>query len=517
MSERPHFIQLEPNEDATSVRDRLSFVRGKRVLLVWPEEGRVLERKLDLVLIQREAMRRAIRLALVTHDASVMKHAQELNISTFETIGESERKRWKRGRSKVFANRYQKPEEEPAPEDLQEVASRVKQDAAPSTLRDTLTRSITYLVVIAIVLGGVYALYPSATVTVTPARSNEVVTVTITADASATDIDIENRIIPMTRLRIEIVENGTIETTGSLALTDTRAAGTVVFVNQTVGAVTIPEGTVVSTSAGTPVQFRTTEETTVPAGNGEQAEVPVEALQDYAGPVGNVGESLINTVVGPLQGAVDVRNLNPTSGGSSQSIAAVTESDLERLVATVRQQIQAQAFTEMQPLLNDTQFIILETLVIAEERDDWKTFSADVGDTTETISLNMRAVVEAAAVDEQFGSQIAFANLSSRIPLGRVVQPNTITYTRGAASALTPDGNVTFDMSANAVVAEPISAGDIQRQLANRPIDQALAFLLNDIDTQPGTVPNLRLSPSWMRRMPLTPFRIRVELLEAPI
>src|SRR6185295_16664358 len=125
MANKAEFIQLESGDDAGSVRDRLSFIRGQRVLLIWPEEGVILVRKLDLVLIQREAMRRAIRLALVTHDTQVIRHAKELNISTFETIGASERSRWQRGRSKVFTNRFQRPKDEPIPDDLKEIASRI--------------------------------------------------------------------------------------------------------------------------------------------------------------------------------------------------------------------------------------------------------------------------------------------------------------------------------------------------------------------------------------------------------
>ena len=76
MATKAEYIQLENADDVGSIRDRLSFLRGQRVLLIWPEEGTILNRKLDLVLIQREAMRRAIRLALVTHDAEVIRHAQ---------------------------------------------------------------------------------------------------------------------------------------------------------------------------------------------------------------------------------------------------------------------------------------------------------------------------------------------------------------------------------------------------------------------------------------------------------
>ena len=58
-------IQLEAADTVVAVRERLARLRGRRVLLVWPADGALFRRKLDLVLIQREAYRRAIQLALV--------------------------------------------------------------------------------------------------------------------------------------------------------------------------------------------------------------------------------------------------------------------------------------------------------------------------------------------------------------------------------------------------------------------------------------------------------------------
>ena len=128
MKSNVEYVQLESGDDATAVRDRLSFIRGRRVLLIWPESGTALRRKLDLVLIQREAKRRAIQLALVTHDEDVIRSAHELGISSFETIGASERKRWKRGRTRIFIQRFHKPDTT-APDDLMDAASRVRPSA----------------------------------------------------------------------------------------------------------------------------------------------------------------------------------------------------------------------------------------------------------------------------------------------------------------------------------------------------------------------------------------------------
>jgi|ADGO01.1.fsa_nt_gi hypothetical protein len=94
---KAEYLQLDTGDDVASVRDRLGFMRGKRVLLIWPEKGSVLTRKLDLVLLQREAMRNNVRLALVTHDPVVIRHANELNISAFETIGKQRTRQMETG------------------------------------------------------------------------------------------------------------------------------------------------------------------------------------------------------------------------------------------------------------------------------------------------------------------------------------------------------------------------------------------------------------------------------------
>jgi len=513
MSERPEFIQLEKSDDVPSVRDRLSFIQGKRVLLIWPEEGTVLTRKLDLVLIQREAMRRAIRLALVTHDAQVIKHAEELNISTFETIGASEKSRWRRGRSKVFAARFQRPEDTPDPDELKPVASRVRtEEAEDSKKRFRPVRVLVLLLLIAVTITAAYVVVPGATVTIIPAQNLVSADVPITADPAATNVDIENSIIPATRLSVTIEETGTIPTSGKQQLADIPAQGTVVFVNQKGSAVDIPIGTTLSTSAGTPILFRTTGEGRLEGGIGQQLEVPIEALQGSAGEIGNVESGLINTVIGALSDSVTVRNINPTSGGESRSLNAVSQEDQDRLLATVRQQLQSRAYVEMLPRLDESQFLILETVHIAEERSDWTTFSANPGEVTDSLTLTMRAVVEAIAVNERFGQQIAFARLAQQIPRGREIRPESISYERGPVQQVFQNGQVTFSITGKGVVAGQINVGLLQERLAGRTVNDALAYLISEVDLAAESMPQITISPEWFGQMPILPLRIRIQL-----
>jgi hypothetical protein len=520
MATKSDYIQLENADDVASIRDRLSFLRGQRVLLIWPEEGTILTRKLDLVLIQREAMRRAIRLAMVTHDAEVIRHARELNISTFETIGAAERGRWKRGRGKVFTNRFQRPKEEPIPDDLKEIASRIYAEESARERRWRRIRRVIGAVLFALFALAIgYVLLPSATVTITPAARRVSTTTDIMVSPQSLGIDIENRIIPSSPMSIQIDDSGTVETTGVKSVEDATAAGSVVFINKTTSPVTIPAGTVVTTSAGTPIQFRTTSEAKLPGGEGLQIEVPIEAAQDSAGAAGNVDSGMINTVIGPIADSVTVRNIAATSGGTTRTQHVVTDADIQNVLAIVKQQLQTRAYVEMQSRLTAKQCIILDTIKIGEERDDWKTYNAKPGDIADSLTLSMKAVVDAVLVDETFAQQIVLAQLTKQMEAGEAIKPDTVTYDLGCQSTAHIDaasGQIMFQMSGTAVVATQIDIEQVRQQVVGRSLNDAMAALVTDLRLQQGIAPQISIWPQGFDRMPMMPFRIAIQIQDTP-
>jgi len=517
MSGRAEYLQLAPGDDVNSVRDRLSFIRGKRVLLIWPESGTALTRKLDLVLVQREARRRAIQLALVTHDAQVVQHAAELGISTFETIGDSERQRWRRGRTRVFTLRHHKPEDEPDPETLMDVASRVRSNQAkPSSLRLLIERTLILLALMGAILAIAYVVMPSASLTLTLARQSLSVQTILTADPDLSEVDVENRLIPATRLRATVQASGTLPTTGQQSLGDRAAMGIVVFSNKTDQPVEIPANTSLSTSAGSPILFKTIAPATLPGGVDQRVEVAIEALPASAGDSGNVDAGLINTILGPLDAFASVINLTPTAGGETRTFASVTEDDRERLLAIVRAQLQALAYDEMRANLNPSQLIIIETIRIIEERSDWTTYSHNVGDLSESLSLEMRAVVETLMIDDRFGRQIIFAQLSAQKPANLALRADTFTYERGPVSAVDPQGQVSFSASGEVLAIGDINAEALRASLAGRPLSEAGLLIVQNANLAPDVAPQIVINPSWLSHMPLLPFRIQVSIQEQP-
>ncbi|MCY3978955.1 MAG: hypothetical protein OXG23_12720, partial [Chloroflexi bacterium] len=142
-------LQLTPTDTVVTVRERLASLRGRRVLLIWPSDGKPLGRKLDIVLIQRDADRRAIQLALVSKDKAITAHAAELNISCFASIEASQAERWKRGRQKRFLPRYHKPSPDLQTEDLAIIADRIERRKRGSTWRAAIER----IIVLALLIG----------------------------------------------------------------------------------------------------------------------------------------------------------------------------------------------------------------------------------------------------------------------------------------------------------------------------------------------------------------------------
>src|SRR5512134_1278429 len=91
---KTHIIQLEQYDDIVSARDKMSWAKGDRILMVWPERGRVLYRRLDLALLQRQSQAQGAQLALVTQDPEVRYFAPRLGIPVFKSLRKAQRAAW---------------------------------------------------------------------------------------------------------------------------------------------------------------------------------------------------------------------------------------------------------------------------------------------------------------------------------------------------------------------------------------------------------------------------------------
>ncbi len=512
MYSETEYLQLEAIDTVVTVRERLSRLRGRRVLLIWGPDSPLLQRKLDLVLIQRAADRRAIQLALVSGDKHIIAHASELNISCFASVESSERERWKRGRQKRFLPRYHKPSADLQPEDLARIAARIENRKRHSPWRSAIERGLVLLMLFAVIGVAFYILLPSAVVEIRLAQKEVIAVVDIVADRKASAVNLERGIIPARSLLQTVETTATIPASGAFWLDSVSAAGVVTFTNLGDSRVIIPATTILGTSAGEPILFQTTANVLVPAGAGRSVDATVEAREGYRGSIGNVGAGMINTVFGALAESVSVINLAPLAGGGVRSVKVVAAEDQARLLDSVRIQLQSLAFEKMRSALSKSQVIIIESIRIEEERKEWTHFSADVGTMTSELSLTMRAVVSAIAVDERFGRQVAQARLKSLLPPGSELIAASLEYSRGPFTLGRLDGQVRFTASASANAAATIDRDALREELAGISVDEAHRLLASRPELSATDPPVLKLYPQGLQNMPTLAIRIDLRL-----
>src|SRR5512133_395778 len=91
---KTQIITLESHDDLISVRDKLSWAKTPRILLVWPKYAKVNLRVLDLKVLQRHADSLGAQLGLVTRRAKVRRDAESLGIPVFVSTTTAQRELW---------------------------------------------------------------------------------------------------------------------------------------------------------------------------------------------------------------------------------------------------------------------------------------------------------------------------------------------------------------------------------------------------------------------------------------
>ncbi len=502
-------IQLAAADTVLSVRERLSRLRGQRVLLILPSKNPNLRRKLDLVLIQREADRRAIQLAIVTEDRALRYYAAELNISSFDSVAASQQARWKRGRQKVFLPRYHKQRAALQQEDLEFIASRIPWRRQHRPWRAVIERVVVLTLLISAISLAIYVLGPGADLHISLQQERIQVSMQITADHKAAAVNAADGIIPARALRETVETSATIRTSGLFWIDSVSAAGVVSFSNLSDKPLPIPAGTILGTNTGESLLFETVVAALLPAS--QSVDVPVRVMEGYDADFGKLGSGIIDTVFGALAETVTVSNPEAFDG-SNRSVKAVAAEDQNRLLESARLQLKSLAYEKMRATLGEDQTIVIESLQIAEEDKDWRRFSADIGTLTSELSLTLRAVVSALALLERDGRQVALARLQAQLPPNKELLIDTLDYARGAFSVGTSFGQASFSASAEATIISKLDGSALREQLAGISLAEAEALLATHSAISQTEPPQLRLYPPGLGRMPSLPLRISLRI-----
>lgn len=498
-------LYLDEEDDIVSIRDRLDWIQESQALLVLPEKGDLLTEYLDLALLRRYADSMRLEVGLVSTDHRVNGQAKALGIPVFSSVRSANKSRrgWWRGRRRRELIGHQTRLDEM---DRKEVEKRRKPQ---KTWRKWLIRYlavILYIVTLAILFITAVYVIPGATITLEPEIRPLEVRQQVVVDPQLESIDSSGASVPG-RILTSIQEWQTeVETTGTIEVPDSPARGSVVFVNKLEEPVTVPAGTRVRTSRSERVIFQTTTAIDVPGEVGGTAEVEIVAIEP--GPQGNVATGLINRVDGSLATQLEVRNLEETSGGSARLESSVTDADHQRLRSQVLQQLQVRALADMEGILSDNEFLAKDSLRLV--RTIHETYSHYPGEQAQTLTLEIRAELQATAVDETLAVGLVYEEMANAVEPGYELVPESLAFGNGEVLGVDGEGRVSFEMIGEGLMAASLTSEDLLSAIAGQEKGVAVSYLYERLPLR--DYPSVRVWPDWFGRLPYLPIRITTQV-----
>jgi len=489
-------LYLEVDDDILGIRDRLRRAQSKHVLLVVPAGCQALRRPLDLRLLRRQAAALQLSIALVSGDATLRDLAIAEGLTVFSTLS--------LGRRVVRRGGRWRTEDLPGADGL---TARMRRQRPRWWY--WVVGPVAVVLVLATLAWSAWMIWPSATIRVVPAREPIGFSAWIEASPSTRAIDWDRLKMPAQVVQVEVVDRGEVETTGVANVAAGNATGTALFVNATQREANVPIDTIVSTSAGTPVRFHTTQAATV--GPRGRVRVSIEALE--SGPSGNVRAGLINRVEGGLSATLRVTNDTGTGGGTTTQVRRVTHGDKQELTDLLVAKLIQKGHDELSSQL-EGEFLPIETMWI-NDASIRTNFDRNVDEQADTLALEMRAVVGGLAISEESAQEMARRALSRQIRTGFHLLPDTVKISRGDAVQVdTQAGLARFAMDSTALMEADVDVGLLTRAIQGQPLEDAMAYMRLTLPVE--VEPVLSVNPDWTTRLPYLSFRIVVVEGERP-
>ena len=489
-------IKLDPHDDVTSVRDKMSWAKTSRILLVYPPRSRILRQTLDLRLLQRHAVALGGQLAIVVRPGGIRRTAQELGIPVFKSALIAQRKNWQ------ALSSTEKPVRRVPRADLRQLRAEVYQDEAP--WRNLLgIRLLFFSLGVLAVLILLLLFLPAATVKLTPATQMQSLAISASASPKVARVNLTGSL--PARLTFTVLKRSkTVPVSGLLIIPNVPAVGMVRFRNLTIGVAGIPSGTVVRTISSPPVRFGTTIDAVVAAGVGKTMDVPVQAIE--AGSSGNLPVDTLVAIEGDLGTSLAVTNPGPITGGSDRSAPVQTAGDRSRLRAALVSEILEQCKTSLPKSIGQGDTYFPDTLAVGQVLSE--TYFPAQAQTGETLSLTLNLQCQAQYASAEDVNSLARLAMDATLPVGFEPVAAALT-TLNSSTPLTDAGGITrWKVQAQRLVHARLNPLEATQLIQGRSPAKAGRRLAESL--QLAEAPKITLVPAWWPWLPIVPFRITV-------
>lgn len=499
---KTQIIRLEPHDDIISARDKVGWGQTGRILLVWPERGRVLTRRIDLVLLQRHCTAMGAQLALVTSDPDICYHADQLAIPVFKQLRTAQNSHWRVKRRRLPRSLSQLIEEKPRP-DLEAL----RQDAHPKDpgwINFPAVRIAFFTIGVLALLSIAAVLLPSAEVNLDPKSQTQKIALNVEARPGISTANISG-IIPIHQTRVVVEGRDTIEAQGIMSVPDQPATGMVVFTNLTDQAVQIPRGSIVRSDGGDFIRFATTVAGEVDAGAGISLTLPVKAITP--GFASNLPPDKLTAIEGPLGLSLTATNQQPTRGGTDRKVKIPTNYNRTRIYEILQDSLRATAENELKNQIEPGD--ILLSVVPTPTQVLEKVYEPAENQPADQLTLSLRLEFEGNIASNADLQSLAAGALDANLPEQYSPLPDTLEISN-LTRPREENGSFQWRMQAQRQLQAQLIESQTISLALGLPVQEAEQRLVSNLPLKEK--PQIQLAPAWWPRLPILPFRIRLTL-----
>ncbi|HSD84397.1 MAG TPA: baseplate J/gp47 family protein [Anaerolineae bacterium] len=492
---KTQIITLESHDDLISVRDRMSWAKTPRILLVWPKYEKVTLRQVDLKVLQRHALSLGAQLGLVTRTRRVREDAEALRIPVFESTGQAQRVAWPKPRRKKWPHR-------PPRKDLR--AQRDQVSAGEGAWRaHPAVRVVALSVGVFSVLALVALFIPRAQVRLQPQSKLQSIVLPVTASPSVNEVFITGS-IPAREKRVIVNGTQSVTVTGEGVIPQSKAKGVAVFRNLTQQVVTVPAGTVIRTADAAAVRFVTTSDEEVHAGIGKTLEVPIEAVE--GGLSGNVDAEAIAVLEGRLGLSLTVTNPEPLTGGREIPSVQASDEDRERVKDELMKKLEKEARAQLADEIKAGDVLFEDTFAVAQTLSE--AYDPPAGAAGTKLTLSMEVEFSELYASGSDLTELAALALNASLPSGFHAASEALTVEPVTKPIVNDSGSPRWTVRAERRIVQQIDHVQVTQMIEGLGSERAQALLEQNLPLAGS--PEVQLSPSWWPWVPIVPFRISV-------
>ncbi|WP_299024293.1 baseplate J/gp47 family protein [uncultured Thermanaerothrix sp.] len=501
---KTYMIRVEPYDDVISVGDKMAWAQAQRIILILPLKRSPRFTRLDWVRLQHHAQSLGALLAVVNRDPETARLCREVGIPVFRTVEAAQKGRWRRHRTSFLLSHAWLSARLQSVRRQREEARALLLAITPKPL--SVGRRVGFFLLgVGAVLVLMALLLPSAILEIELPKREQQVEMYVRLSPQTRVVQMSG-VVPCKEVDAEVDSQVEETASGIAPWPATYARATLIAQNLTDVSHLIPKGSPFVAIGTQPVRFEALEEVVLPAGIGQSASVPVQAIQ--AGSGGNVPAGVTWEAEGALGLVIRLSNPTPALGGTESTVTVVSEMDLQRARERVLIVQPREAIRIMEERLEADEILVASTVQLQEILEEH--VFPNVGQPANRFQVRMKARYRGCVVRQNDLEDLTRAMLRVQIPSEYRALGDEVRVERLEERAIAKTDSVGLRLRGSWWLIPSIRTDDITQLLVGKPVEET-EEILNPL-IKGGKVTQIALTPAWWGRFPFLPWRIQVVL-----